>query len=145
MFDKAEATKDPKAKRAILNEISDTVTVSPEKRKKAAEDALNIEIPNEPPPKRRTTVGGGPYRPPTATTSAAPEKSAEAPAPKGKGKPKVDVRFDEKAQKRMLYNKAASGRATEYELRMLKAICMNDGDRACRNMAVAKLRELKNK
>lgn len=49
--------------------------------------------------------------------------------------------WEETAQKRRLLGKATAGGASEVELRMLKAICMNDGDRACRDLAVARLAE----
>jgi len=54
----------------------------------------------------------------------------------------TDGRFDERAQKQALGAKAIVGSASEGELRMLKAICMHDGDRDCRNFAVRRLAEL---
>jgi pSer/pThr/pTyr-binding forkhead associated (FHA) protein len=147
IFEKVDATDDVKEKRRLLNEISDTTTVSAEKRKQAAEAVLALGPPEEDRPVRRppTSSGGGPVPPratgpvPSATASAAPSATTPAKPPKG------DERFDEKAQKRALYGKAVAGRASEGELRMLKAICMNDGDRACRNMAVQRLKELRDK
>ena len=50
--------------------------------------------------------------------------------------------FDPTVQKRNLRDRALRGVARETELRMLKAICMNDGDRPCRDMAVARLKAL---
>lgn len=45
--------------------------------------------------------------------------------------------FDERRQKAALWQKLLDGSASVTELQMLKAICMNDGDRACRNAAAA--------
>ncbi len=56
--------------------------------------------------------------------------------------PGAVTRFDEKAQKEHLLAKARAGQASSGELRMLKAICMNDGDRACRSFAVTELNKL---
>ena len=117
MFDKAESTDDPERERLILNEISETSSVSREKRVRAAELSLHVD---------------NPERPPVAQSAEPAERQP-------------DLRFDEKAMKRTLYDKARSGTATQGELRMLKAICMNDGDRACRKLTITKLRELKNK
>ncbi len=54
----------------------------------------------------------------------------------------IEGRFDEATQKKALHSKAVAGDASEGELRMLRAICMNDGDRACRNLAIRRLAEL---
>ena len=53
------------------------------------------------------------------------------------------AKFDPKSNKSRLYNKVASGNASESEIRQLKALCMLDGDRACRAMAVNALKALK--
>ncbi len=45
--------------------------------------------------------------------------------------------------KQSLLSKLMAGTASEVELRMLKAICMNDGDRPCRNAVVMALKERK--
>ncbi len=147
IFEKVEATEDVKEKRRLLNEISDTTTVSAEKRKQAAEAVLALGPPKDdrPPPRRPpTTSGGGPV-PPRPTGPATTSTKSAAPVPSATTTPGGNQRFDEKAQKRALYAKAVAGRASEGELRMLKAICMNDGDRACRNMAVQRLKELRDK
>ncbi len=146
LFEKVEATEDVKEKRRLLNEISDATGVSTEKRKKAAEMVLALGPPEEDRPIRRppTTSGGGPIPTKTSAPATTTTPSVNTVEPPTKP-PKPDQRFDEKAQKRNLYAKAVAGTASAGELRMLKAICMNDGDRACRNMAVQKLKELQNK
>ncbi len=156
MFAKAEQSQDPDDKILILTLISDAVSVTTEKRKEAARRALEVNpIDNldDPDPPRV------PFRPPIVrpATSATPAGSAptivanprldpepESPTPEEPdppGKPK----FDPKANKQRLYNKVASGNASESEIRQLKALCMLDGDRACRAMAVGALKAHKNK
>ena len=148
IFEKVEATDDVKEKRRLLNEISDTTTVSIDKRKQASEAVLALGPPKDDRPPRRppTTSGGGPLPPRTVKPPPPATKSTGTTAPPPvTQKPGGDDRFDEKAQKRALYAKAVAGTASEGELRMLKSICMNDGDRACRNMAVARLKALRDK
>ena len=146
MFAKADKVAAPNEKRKIWNLISETGTVSAAKRKKAAQMALElgpaIDLDKGPPPTPGTaaTVPAGTTKsqtlPTTTTTTTAKTTSSKKPG---------NEKFNEKSQKRSLLSKARSGRASESELRMLKAICMNDGDRACRNEAVAKLNELRKK
>jgi hypothetical protein len=141
MFKKADETQDRAEKRSILNEISETSSVSADKRKRAAE--LAAEIPPDEtagaPPTRQQGAGAGPYTPPPVPGD--PYDVTSAPSTTPSTSSSADERFNEQRQKQGLYSKMASGRATEDELRMLKAICMNDGDRACRNMAVAELQK----
>ena len=84
---------------------------------------------------------------PTATQTladpldpAAPEPAAELADPSPE--PGSTATYDEMAQRRALEAKAWSGEATEAELRMLRAICSNQGDRLCRNRAHLLLKEL---
>lgn len=52
-------------------------------------------------------------------------------------KPRASTQaFAPSAEKSRLYHRVASGTATLSEMRQLKALCMLDGDRACRAMAV---------
>jgi pSer/pThr/pTyr-binding forkhead associated (FHA) protein len=144
MFEKAENATDPAEKRRLLYEISDATTVSGEKRKKATE--LAGAIPGDPgrsaeapqPGNYQPPPGPRPQQTPYDPPSAEPVPSTPAPSPGGVGK------FDANAQKKALLGKMYSGRASYDELRMLKAICMEDGDRACRNAAVAEMNKLKN-
>lgn len=152
MFGKAEAEQDREAKRTILVAVADTTTVSVEKRKTANEKLRELGFePSKSVPAPRPTV--------TATATAPKPKpkrdiyeglddnktaSNTPPQPGSKPGPKAPPpKFNENAEKQRLMGKAASGTATETELRMLKAICMNDGDRQCRNMAVSGLNNKK--
>jgi pSer/pThr/pTyr-binding forkhead associated (FHA) protein len=144
MINKALETEDKKEKTALLNEVADTTSVGAERRQQAADILADMGVA---PPKhrviprvvRRSTTGGGVKRPPTSKTTA----TTAAPPPPPPPPPKEPEKFDESAQKRRLMAKVAGGRASMTELRMLKAICMNDGDRACRDMAVAEIRRKK--
>lgn len=145
MFEKAEAASALDEKLRLYTLVADATTVSMEKRRIAADKVYEL-TPEEdrkknPRPLLQNPPTPGPAGtwtpPPVAPKPPSPQPSADKPAPK------VPEKFDENAQKKSLMNKAMSGRASETELRMLKAICMNDGDRACRDMAVAKLAELK--
>jgi Spy/CpxP family protein refolding chaperone len=64
---------------------------------------------------------------------------------RGRGGSKGPEKFSASAQKRRLMAKVAGGSASQTELRMLKAICMNDGDRACRDMVIAEIHRQKSK
>jgi hypothetical protein len=155
MLDKADRTTDVTQKRRILNLISETSGVSGEKRNKAAQLALAlgppIDLDRDHPTAR--PYGPAPTGGPVSTGAAAPSASPPAgstgtpigPKPTASSTPtstKSD-KFDQSAQKASLMAKMQSGTATERDLNMLKAICMSDGDRACRNQAVAKLNALK--
>ncbi len=154
MFAKAEQTQDPDDKITILTLISDAVSVSLEKRKEAARRALAvkpIEDLDNPDPNRVPPGPTGP-RPPSSTgtantpvpTSLSPDPSAKTPSPTSSGTAEPP-KFDPKSNKQRLLNKVASGNASESEIRQLKALCMLDGDRACRAMAVSALAALKDK
>jgi hypothetical protein len=153
MFAKAEQTQDPDDKIRILELISDAVSVSTEKRKEAARRALAVKPiddldtpdPGHPPigpavPRPTTSTGPIASGGPPTSTEPDPEPSTTS-EPEPSGKPK----FDPKENKKRLYNKVASGNASESEIRQLKALCMLDGDRACRAMAVNALKALKDK
>lgn len=151
MFAKADQTQNPDDKIRILTLISDAVSVSTDKRKEAARRALEVNpIDNlDDPPPNGPPVGPVTPRPPSSAyptgsvpTSTRPDPTPDTTAePIASGKPK----FDPKANKQRLYNKVASGNASESEIRQLKALCMLDGDRACRAMAVGALAALKDK
>ncbi len=152
MFAKAEKTNDPAEKARILNKISETESVSAEKREKAA--SMTPERPTTPidldqngrPP--GTAAGSTPHPAGSAATpthssgttdTPTPSSEASAPPPENTGTPD---KFEQNPQKAGLMAKMQSGRASEADLRMLKAICMTDGDKSCRNAAVAALKKL---
>lgn len=153
MFKKADETQSPDDKIRILTLISDAVSVSTEKRKEAAYRAVAvkpIDDLDDPRPNGPTAVqpnvpwtpgSGGPSVQPPSTAQNDPSPSPAPPSPEPSGKPK----FDPKANKQRLLNKVQGGNASESEIRQLKALCMLDGDRACRAMAVAALANLKDK
>ncbi len=112
------------------------VSVAPSASSAPADELLLADpAPDPPGPFEQLAVGPNECDP---NDPMCQRRSAEVAAPPPGT---ADPRFDEKRQKLMLYDKAAAGRASEAELRMLKAICMNDGDRACRNMATRLLRD----
>jgi len=152
MFGKADATDDVDEKRKIYNAIADTTTLGAERRQKALDFARALG-----PAPGGTAAYPSTISPlgPSAASARAPSGSATAtgtddevypdsppppPEPESSGSA---AKYDENAQKKRLYPRVAAGTASETEIRMLRAICSNQGDRACRNMASAKLKELK--
>jgi ABC transport system ATP-binding/permease protein len=146
MFEKAEEASALEEKLRLFTLVADATTVSMEKRRFAADKVYELTPEEDRKKNPRPYLGPPTPRPPSTWEPPPPVAPKTAtPAPKDdKPEPKVPEKFDENAQKKALMNKAMSGKATETELRMLKAICMNDGDRACRDMAVAQLAALKN-
>lgn len=148
VFSKVEQTKAVKEKRALLMEIQGNGAVDTERRQRAADmllelgpdpDAPPVAQPGGPIVKRPTnTSRTTPYDTPprsTATKTESPTKTpTKAPAP-------GDTKYDENAQRRALEAKVWSGNASEAEIRMLRAICSNQGDRACRNRAHQMLKQ----
>ncbi len=158
MFAKADSAPDPAEKAKILTKISETETVSAEKRQKAASMAGPSK--GQPPidmdsaghgqgssgagtfPKSGGSSGSGTSAPGT-TSAATPEPSSPTTSASSEPPPPSEGSSGPvNPQKAGLQSKMRSGRATENELRMLKAICMGDGDKACRNEAVAALKKL---
>jgi pSer/pThr/pTyr-binding forkhead associated (FHA) protein len=141
----AEHTADAVERRRILNAISEDDAVSEAKRRKAASMA-----PDTPQPidldqtGRPTATAAGSTRPAVSATAGAPNASASSETPPPPPDGPTD-KFDQKGNKGPLLSKMRSGRATQSELIELKAICSSDGDRACRNEAVAALKRLQNK
>jgi len=144
-FEKAMATEDKNQRRDMLYEIADTTSVSPKLRNEAFDEASKLGPPpaDRPRPNIPPVPDGPRPTPTTKTTKTTTATKSETPSTKatstGGGK------FNESTQKQRLMSKLMGGTATETELRMLKAICMNDGDRTCRNAAVAALKAKKNK
>ena len=81
-------------------------------------------------------VATNPFDTPGPSTATKTETATKA-APKAPG----DTKYDENAQRRALENRVWSGNASEGEIRMLRAICSNQGDRACRNRAHQMLKQ----
>lgn len=146
IFDEAEKTDDVEEKRKLFLSVADATTVSAEKRRVAADKAFELapedekkkQRPDYRPPPGYTP----PPRPKTSPGDIYEQPDAKVQPPK---KEPVPPKFNESAEKRRLMNKMGSGAASVAELTMLKAICMNDGDRACRDAAVAALNAKKKK
>jgi len=133
MFGKVDDAEDADTKVNLLNTISETTTVSLDKRKKALEMALEIApdkasrppMPMHPRPVQRPPMTDDPYD----------DKSLTNPVPTSGSKDKPEPGPASNPMKTSLMGKMQSGTASCDELRMLKALCMTDNDTACRNAA----------
>jgi hypothetical protein len=143
MFERVAATNDVKEKRRLLTEIGQTASVDAERRQRAADMLLELG----PEPTAPTRPGGpvarpgGPVPKGPSPGGPAPEPTAEATEEPTAPKPQGDTKFDENAQRRALEARVWSGNASEAEIRMLRAICSNQGDRACRDRATQMLKQ----
>ncbi|MEZ4437868.1 MAG: FHA domain-containing protein [Polyangiaceae bacterium] len=135
MFKKVDEAESAEEKRKLLNAISETTTVSAEKRQDAAERALAI-APDKAVPIRPTGVGIRPPEPGGQPPAPTPSPKTEPTTAKSTPKPAPD-KFDPASVKPGLVAKMQSGTATAAELRMLISICSGDGDTGCRNQAFA--------
>jgi hypothetical protein len=95
--------------------------------------AIDRPTNREPPAAPSTTTRPTPTTPTAEKTAAAPPVEATPAAASG-------MSAYEK-QRRSLEPKVWGGRATEEEIRLLKAICSHMGDHACRNRAQAMLKQ----
>lgn len=145
MFGKVDQATDPADKRKLLNVISTSPNVDAERRKKAVDQLSAIDAATPDPQVPRVPL---PYNPggaiagtsgglpaPTAKTA---EPVTTVVAPPNPGAPALS---DYDAQRRRLEPKVWSGKATEEEIRLLKAMCSHMGDRACRDRASAMLKK----
>jgi len=147
MFSKLDQMSDPAEKKRILQQIASTESVSPEQRKKAA-DMLGslggpeptVQQPANPPP-----TGGGVYVPSSSggsgTSSTATAKTAETTTTTGPTAPPPPGQLDEAALRKGIEGKVWSGKANEQEIKLLIAICKHQRDMACRDRAVAMLKQ----
>jgi len=92
---------------------------------RALELASQIRDPvdHDDPPPEDPMPSSTPFAPPEAPDPAVPPD-----------------KFDPDANMRRLMHKMGAGRASEGELRQLRALCANQGNRACRNQANAALK-----
>jgi len=157
MFERVEATDDDDEKRRLLTTVSQTPTVDADRRKKAVDMLLELGPDTASTPTSQAPVGLAPGQTPTGPattvgTQAPPDGTTEAPAATATEsvaattapeapEPGGNERFNEDAQRRALEPKVWSGQASEAEIRMLRAICMNQGDRACRNRCTQLLKQ----
>jgi len=149
MFSKADQLEDVAEKKRILQQIASTPSVSADQRKKAADQlhALAGPEPTTPPPQQ----GGGTYIAPNpggfnggntggTTGGTAPVKSAEATAPTQTAPPPPG-QLDEAAMRKALEPRVWSGKASEADIKLLIAICRHQRDSACKDRAVAMLKQ----
>jgi pSer/pThr/pTyr-binding forkhead associated (FHA) protein len=149
VFARVAKTNDAAAKRKMLSEVRDDVAVDAPRRQKAADMLAELGPdpqaggePGAPGGRRPYTPGGTgpgslPTAPPaTATTATKTDtKTAATAAPGG------DQKYDENAQRRALEGRVWGGSASEGEIKMLRAICSTQGDRACRDKCTALLKQ----
>lgn len=169
MFDRADASAEVADKRRLLQEIAASETVDKDTRKRAA-DMLAAVTTEAPPPAIPTATGGTPpevvaaatgdrpvTREPPATpapnttasptpaaTAATAAKTATPATPTASSPAATPALSSYEKQRRALEPKVWGGRATEEEIRLLKAICSHMGDHACRNRAQAMLKQKQN-
>ena len=146
IFKQVDEAKTNDEKRTLLKQVPPNTYVDKERREKAI--TLMGTLPPEPaaPP-----VGGGPYPnsapgpgtgpgpATTATTEPTTTKTA-APAATSTGAANPSG-IDENAIRKGLEGKVWAGKASVEEIRMLKAICSHQGDRACRDRANQMLKQ----
>ncbi|MEZ4295379.1 MAG: FHA domain-containing protein [Polyangiaceae bacterium] len=150
IFKQAEEAKTNDEKRALLKQVPSNTNVDAERRAKAI-DLLGALPPDPNAP--ANPVGGGPlpYAPSTAaaapsTTSSSSDTTTSSKTTKPTGAATTTATaaptgaVDEAAIRRALEPKVWAGKASEAEIRMLKAICSHMGDRACRDRAAAALK-----
>jgi len=142
MFAKAERTGDVAERTRILNSISENDAVSSEKRKRAADMVPDKVAPIDLDQSGQGRVGPAGSAKAAASASASTAAVTSA-APSAAAAPGTPDKFDMKGNKGPLLSRLRSGKASMQDLLELKAICMADGDRACRNEAVAAVAKLK--
>jgi ABC transport system ATP-binding/permease protein len=136
---KAKATKDPAEAKTLLGSVAQS-DYAPLDQRNSARDAL-AKLPADKTAATATTRSD----PPPATTKSdpAPAKTTSKTA-SGDGTIGADDVLSEEKRKRAkagLEGRVASGKASTGEIRMLKALCQSDGDKACvarANAALAK-------
>jgi ABC transport system ATP-binding/permease protein len=147
MFGKVEQQSDPVEKKRTLQQILQTPSVSPEQRKKAVEMLGTLGGPeptintptNNPPP-----VTGGGFVPSSSGgsgSSTATAKTSEPTTPTGATAPPPPGQLDEAALRKGIEGKVWSGKANEQEIKLLIAICKHQRDMACRDRALAMLKQ----
>lgn len=144
MFQKADKATDPAEKKRILGEIMTTPSVDAEQRKKAAELHNQIQA-AEPTVKAPvgpySPTGGGPSNTEPSTTGTTAPSTLPSVKPID-GTSKAPGISEEAAMRKSLEPKVFSGKATEQEVRLLKAICSHMEDRNCRDKASAILKKM---
>lgn len=147
MFSKAEQ-QDATEKKRTLQQIASTPSVSAEQRKKAVDmlTAMGVAAEPPPPPPPPPNPGGGGFVPSSSGNSGssnttATAKTSEPTTTTGPTAPPPPGQLDEAALRRGIEGKVWSGRASEQEIKLLIAICKHQRDMACRDRAVAMLKQ----
>ena len=134
-IDDAETAEDLEEKQRILEEVSRASSVDAERRKRAADALVELLQAEADEPATETAAPE-----PAHHETQAPAAASAASETGGTNMPPTvrvpdiygDDLYDEDAQRRVLEPKVWSGQATRLEIRKLRAICINQGDRACR-------------
>ncbi|HVY44611.1 MAG TPA: FHA domain-containing protein [Minicystis sp.] len=149
MFAKADQATDHAEKRRIWQQINFTPTVDPDRRKRAA-DLIQAMDAAEPPPPEPANNGAGSVGGPRPSTAVGERPEHERAPTVAKGsdpapvptpaQPPLDPNSEE-AQMKALMPRVFSGRASENEIKMLKALCAHLGNHDCRDRAAAMLKK----
>ncbi|WP_437943210.1 FHA domain-containing protein [Sorangium sp. So ce281] len=153
MFRQVEQAATKEDKLALLNEIAKTTGVPTALRARVAEVRRQVdpEAPPEPEPEPVPQHAGSPapWLPhPAPAPAPVPAPSASAPAPSASGAAPASSGLDSSsypAQRRALEPKVWNGKASASEIKLLRAICIHQGDAVCRDKATAALDKLDKK
>ncbi len=148
MFSKVDQLEDVAEKKRILQQIASTPSVSADQRKKAADllHGLAGPDPTTPPPQQ----GGGTYVPPNpgggtfnggSSGGASTVKTSEPTSTPTVTAPPEPGQLNEAAMRKSLEPRVWSGKASEGDIKMLIAICRHQRDSACKDRAIAMLKQ----
>ncbi len=147
LFAKADQSPDKAEKRKLWQQISSTPTVDGDRRKKAA-DMIQTMDAAEPPPVETSAPTPVAHEGRTPTVGehvgghAAPDPYAGVTPPTPVATEKVGVDpGSEEARIKALSPRVWSGKGTEDDIKMLKALCAHAGNRECRDRASAMLKK----
>ncbi len=158
MFEKVEGASDVTDKRKLLHEIASTPTVDAARRKKATNMIQELDTaspdPSAPPsgsaPGASSGVvddvpapssGSGAPGPTPQSPGVPPTKPPE-PTPSASSDPRDQALKAPEATMNALIKKMQSGTASEQELRLLRGLCAQLGNRSCWSAASAALKNL---
>ncbi|WP_437671443.1 FHA domain-containing protein [Sorangium sp. So ce131] len=141
MFQQVERAGTDVEKLALLNEIAKTTSVPTALRVKVAEMRRQIDpdAPEPPPAPDNTSVF---FSPPTPAPPPPPPKPTETGAAPSSSAPSPLDASSYPAQRKQLEPKVWGGKATASEIKLLRAICIHQGDASCRDRASAALDKL---
>ncbi|WP_437597013.1 FHA domain-containing protein [Sorangium sp. So ce590] len=150
MFQQVERAGTKEEKLALLNEIAKTTSVPTALRARVAEMRRQVdpEAPPEPEPEpapqqSSPQTSWSPQH--TPSPAPAPTPSASTPKVADAGTPQASSPLDSSAypaQRKTLEPRVWGGRASASEIKLLRAICIHQGDMSCRDRATAALDKL---